>query len=329
MRLKFLGDVYLDNAYRIDFDLDHFVFNLEYPLSTRGRPAEEKVNLGNDDKTHLLKTFKQKPLAVNLANNHIMDYGEESLAETLSFLEKEGIRHFGAGDRTNNFNNPLVVDFNGKKIAMFAYCCASTSPVHGSETNMGAAPLDIEAIKSDLHMNTDDGIDFKIVHLHWGDEEIRYPKPGDIEKAHTIIDSGADMIIGHHAHTVQSVEEYKGKYIFYGLGNFLFPDLDVPCRFDGKKFTRRYEKVQQRHNRYSMMVGLDASFAVTTECTEFDRNVVRLTSKNLLSRRLITSEKLYRLYRRYMKKKGTIVRFLKQPKIPSGKQIKIFFGLSK
>ena len=329
MKLNFLGDVYLDNIYKINFKLDNYIFNLEYPLSTSGTPAKNKVNLGTNEKEFILKTFGKNPFAVNLANNHIMDYGEKAFFETISFLEKEGIKYFGAGNQLNNYNNPLIFKFNEKKIALYGYCCLSTTPVIGDLKSYGSAPLDMKLIEKDIMKSKDLDIDFKIVNLHWGDEEVKYPKPSDVEKSHQIIDFGVDMIIGHHAHVIQSISKYKDKDIYYGIGNFLFPDLDVPCNYDGNKFKNKYIKKQSENNKYSIMLEMNENLSINKFITKFDKNNVSLCEKDIFDYRVIKSESIYKLYTKYNKKRGTIIRFFKNPKLPSIKQLKIFLGLNK
>lgn len=327
MKLNFLGDVYLDDIYKIDFELNDYIFNLEYPLSTKGIPAKGKVNLGVDRKECIIKTFGKNPVAVNLANNHIMDYGEKSFNETIQFLDTENIQYFGAGTKSNNFNNPLIINFNEKRIALFAYCCQSTSPIIGEVSTNGAAPIDINLIENDLAETID--VDFKIVNLHWGDEEIKYPKPSDIIKAEKIIDLGADLIIGHHSHVIQSIKKYKEKDIFFGIGNFLFPDLNEPSNFDGEKFNDKYIKKQSENNKYSIMLELEENFNIKKLITKFNKDTVIISKKQLFNYKLIKNKKIYDSYVKYTKKKGTIIRFLKKPKIPTLSQIKIFLGLNK
>lgn len=125
MRLSFLGDAYIDKPYKVDIELDRFVFNMESLLSTSGIPAKEKIIL-SADKSYILETFGKLPLAVNLASNHIMDYGEEAFAETLEYLDKHNIKYFGAGNEENNYNNLSIIDFNDKKIALFGNSCSTT-----------------------------------------------------------------------------------------------------------------------------------------------------------------------------------------------------------
>lgn len=324
--INLLGDVYLDNVYNVDFDLKNFIFNLEYPLSTKGKPAKYKVNLGSDNKDYIKKTFKNNPLAVNLANNHIMDYGEEAYIETINYLEDENIKYFGAGNINNNFNNPLILDLNNKKIALFSYCCLSTSPVVGTKTTNGAAPLEMSLITKDINEVKKADIDFTIINLHWGDEEISYPKPSDIKVARQIVDLGADIIIGHHAHVIQSIETYKEKKIFYGIGNFLFPDLNVPKMFDGSDFTGMYKKKQNKKNKESIIINLNKNLEVSWKTAFFDNNIVSLKKTNT-PKWLPKTEKEYKIYYKVWSKQRMIEMYLQNPRIPTFKQLKLLLGI--
>lgn len=110
----FLGDVFLDKIYKTEIKLNNFVFNLEYPLSKKGKPAKNKINLGSNE-PNIIETFRKLPKAVNLANNHIMDFGELGYEKTIEYLEKNKIKYFGAGILKNNFNNPCILIENNKK----------------------------------------------------------------------------------------------------------------------------------------------------------------------------------------------------------------------
>ena len=324
MKVNFLGDVFLDKQYKIKFDLNNYIFNLEYPLSKTGIPAKNKVNLGVDN-SYILDTFTKFPIAVNLANNHIMDYGEESYHETINYLKNHNIQYFGAGNISNNFNNPCTLTDNNQIIKLFGYCCESTHSVCGTNFSNGSAPLDLNLIQNDISKAKDNNC-FIVINLHWGDEEISHPKPIDIKIAKAIIDLGADLIIGHHAHVIQNIETYRGKKIFYGIGNFLFPNLNVPSMFNGKKFTNNYIKNQILKNRESIILEIDSFNKVTYKTTYFDNDKVIL-KKIRISSWMPKTQKSYDLYVNYSKKVGTIKRFLKNPKIPSLNQFKIFLGL--
>jgi len=324
MKISFLGDVVLDQPYKVDVALDDFVFNLEYPLSTSGTPAKNKINLGADT-PYIKETFGKLPLAVNLANNHIMDYGEEAFMKTVDYLSTNSIGFFGAGNKKNNYNNPYIVNFEDNKIALLGYSCPTTHAIFGSDTSNGSAQLDVEAIIKDIRSCRADA-DMIVVSLHWGDEEIIYPKPTDVEKAHMLIDAGADMIYGHHAHVMQSVEIYKGKYIFYGVGNFIFPDIDVPANYDGEKFQKRINKVPQKNNKRALMIGLDESLSVSYDTALFqDGTVLKKSVK--IPKWIPKNQKQYELAVMYERKVGTIQRFLQNPRLPTFEQIKIFMGI--
>ncbi|PNX53401.1 MAG: hypothetical protein BV458_04575 [Thermoplasmata archaeon M9B2D] len=324
MKISFLGDVVLDKPYKVDIELDNFVFNLEYPLSTSGTPAKNKINLGVDT-PYIKETFGKFPIAVNLANNHIMDYGEEAFLKTVDYLTTNSIGFFGAGNTKNNYNNPYIFGFEDKKVALLGYSCPSTHAVFGSDTSNGSALLDVDAIIKDIHSCRAD-VDMVIVSLHWGDEEIKYPKPTDVKKAHMLIDAGADMIYGHHAHVMQGVEVYKGKYIFYGVGNFIFPDIEVPANYDGEKFQKRIIKVPQKNNKQALMIGLDESLSVSCDTAFFQDGTVSKKSVKI-PKWIPRNQKQYDLAVMYERRLGTMQRFLQHPRLPTFKQIKIFVGL--
>ncbi len=321
--MYFLGDVFLDKTYKIDFELDDFIFNLEYPLSCKGIPAKNKINLCQD-KSYIEETFGKLPLAVNLANNHIMDYGEEAFAKTIEYLDSKNIKYFGAGNKKNNFNNPCILDYKGKKIALFGYSCPTTHAVFGSAIANGSAMINDESILEDIK-NYKNSVDMIILTFHWGDEGIHYPKATDVDKARRYIDAGSDLIIGHHAHVIQSVEEYKDKYIFYGIGNFIFPDFDLPASYDGERFQRRSSKVQQKSNNQTIIVDLNEDLDISYETAIFNGEAV-LKKKIKIPKWIPDTQKKYEFYKKAWTKINMIGIFLRNPRIPSVKQVKLLFS---
>ena len=323
MHFTFVGDVFLDQTVNVDMELEDYILNLEYPFSTEGLPATNKVNLGADA-SFFDQTFqKNKPIAVNLANNHIMDYGESGFSKTIEYLDKRKIKYFGAGNEKNNYNNPLIIQLNTKKIALFGYSCPTTHPVFGGKNSNGSAYLDETKILKDIckFKNTSDMI---IINLHWGDEEIKYPTPSDVNKARMFIDAGADMIIGHHAHVIQSFEKYKGKYIFYGLGNFIFPDFEVPAYHNGEKFQKSFSKRQNRLNKQGLLVELNDKLTVSYKTTFFNGDNVRIKNVNL-PKWIPKVQMHYNMYYKFWTKLRMLELYCKNPRIPSGEQIKLFF----
>lgn len=221
--ITFLGDVWLPRPFRstVDFPGD-FVFNLESPITTCDHPAHQKICLRASD--NIESTFGRKPLAVCLANNHILDYGAEGYADTLQALRRSGIPYFGAGTLSENCNNPLLLKVKGRTIALLGYVCPSTTPVLAEGSRPGVMPISRKQIEADLLTARQMGAQLVILNLHWGDEAVSVPKPEDVDLARALIEKGADLIIGHHSHCMQSFEMHNSKGIFYSLGNCIFPN---------------------------------------------------------------------------------------------------------
>ena len=248
-KITFLGDVFLQKPCRCSLKVpDNLIFNLEYAItkSIAGYPG--KVNLKAEYYDHIPSTFGQKPLAVCLANNHILDYNQQGFLDTISCLNAEKIGYYGAGYLFENCNNPLLLELDNFKIALMGYVCSSTSPIFAnSDSSPGIMPIDIDHIVNHINIGRKAGAKRLVVSLHWGAEEVYLPKLEDIRMAHRIIDAGADLVVGHHAHRIQPFEIYHGKYIFYGLGNAIMPDLDVPSYYDESgQPTRRFVKKQKK-----------------------------------------------------------------------------------
>ena len=324
MKLSFLGDVVLNKAYKVDLSLEAFIFNLEHPLSCDGIPAKYKVNKC-EERSYIEETFGKLPLAINLANNHIGDYGEVAFGKTIEFLEHNNISYFGAGNENNNFNNPAIIDFEGKKIALLGYCCPSMSAVFGNDVSSGSAMLDEDKVLQDLQ-NCHKQADFTVINLHWGDENVRYPKPSDVQKARRFIGAGADLIIGHHAHVIQSFEEYENKDIFYGLGHFLFPYQDRPANYDGEKFQSVFSPKANKANKEGLVVDLDEDLNVTHSTIMFDGECVK-QKKAKIPRWIPKTQEKYDLYLKFWQKQKMVERFIQNPYFPSLEQIKRFLKL--
>jgi poly-gamma-glutamate synthesis protein (capsule biosynthesis protein) len=319
MKLSFFGDTVLDRVYKIDFEIDRFIFNLETPLSCKGTPAKFKVNICQN-RSYIKETFKKVPLAVSLANNHIMDFGEEAFKKTIEILTSHNIPYFGAGLESENFNNPTIIEFADKKIALLGYSCPSTHSIFGDKNNNGSAKLDIDRILKDINY-LKLKVDFIIIQPHWGIQEIPFPKFSDREIAHRLIDEGADLIIGHHAHVIQSFEIYKNRYIFYGIGNFIFPNLDTPTRWNGKEFTARRIKKQEIEHRRSIVVTLDSNLEVDFFTVELNGIVVK-ENRFPIPKWLPNSDKSFNKRLALYNKKAMIKRFLRNPKLPNMGHIK-------
>lgn len=144
---------------------------------------------------------------VNLANNHVQDFGKDGFAQSRTYLDKAGIDHFGD---FYNEGPALVKDINGLKIAFIGYNEFSDPAIAGTIAKIK------EARKQ---------ADFVVVYAHWGAEYQTDFWPGSQVKGRQFIDAGADAILGSHPHVVQPIEVYNGKPIFYSLGNFVFDQI--------------------------------------------------------------------------------------------------------
>jgi poly-gamma-glutamate synthesis protein (capsule biosynthesis protein) len=137
--------------------------------------------------------------AVNLANNHTYDYSKKGYDDTVAALENEKIKYFGNGEI-------LIEEINGIKVGFIGILSAHRS----------------SQVPEALDYLDKNGAEIKIVTFHWGNMSETSANDSQIEAGRLAIDCGADLVIGHHPHVLQGIEEYKGKYIVYSLGNFIF-----------------------------------------------------------------------------------------------------------
>lgn len=159
---------------------------------------------------------------VTLANNHARDQGEKGLQETLRVLQEEHIATVGAGT-TSLAYTPTYLSAKGLVIAFVAQ--NDRTPVPSStcanDTTIGTACFDIQKLQHSI-VEAKSHADFVVFTMHAGDEYVPEPNALQVSYAHAAIDAGADIVIGHHPHVVESRELYNGKWIYYSLGNFVF-----------------------------------------------------------------------------------------------------------
>lgn len=246
INMKFCGDLWLPTGSSVFLPenlTNDLVINLESPLIKKGEAIDGKICLRSDpDVFHNL--FKSPPLAVCLANNHIMDYGEQGFDSTLKELDSRNIPYFGAGSLGSNCNNPLILNVEGVNVALMGYVCKTTHPIFATKDSNGVAPIDLIAIEKDIAIALNQGAERLVVCLHWGDEEVSMPKSEDIDIAAKILELGVDLIIGHHAHCRQpimhKINKNSTQYVFFGLGNAFFPDFN---------YTHQNGDVSWKHQR--------------------------------------------------------------------------------
>lgn len=163
-------------------------------------------------------------IGVTLSNNHMMDFGRNGCKETLETLDSAGILHCGAGSDINTAIKPMIISDDQGETAVFNFGWAGEETVYAGKHSYGCSPREnkvvLDTVKKYALSHPEKGI---IVTLHWGFEFNTYPMPYDIDLGHKLLEIPAvKIVIGHHPHCPQTVEEYKGKKIYYSLGNFYF-----------------------------------------------------------------------------------------------------------
>ena len=198
--------------------------NLSYdPVKIAGR--QNIVYARNED------FFRVKEMGfdvVSLANNHVWDLGEEGLKNTISILQKNGIKYCGAGMNIEEASRPAVIEKGGLMVVILAYCMYGNKYLGyvelAGENKAGINPLDIDRVVSDIKQ-AKQKYDKVIVMPHWGREYRYEPLPECVAMAKQMIGAGADAVLGSHTHQVQPFLELKGKPVCFSMGNFLFPDF--------------------------------------------------------------------------------------------------------
>jgi len=204
---------------------DIVVGNLESPLVSQAK----RRKLANLYSTASLKAFlaKQGIQIVSLANNHVMDYGEEGLRQLLTLLREAGIEHCGAGMDISQATTPAEAQIGDKEWAFISYAWPLIDAVPAGDHKAGIAPLNRDLMLRNIRELRERYASICVL-CHWGYEYERFPLPAHRKLAHLLIDAGATVIIGHHPHVIQGIEYYKGKMIAYSLGNFFLPLESYP-----------------------------------------------------------------------------------------------------
>lgn len=169
--------------------------------------------------------------AVTLAHNHIYDYGEQGVEDTITTLNKENIDYWGAG---KNITEAMAIKYKtiNNKIFAFLNFCESEWSI-ATVSRGGANPLNPVTNYHDIQ-EARAKADYVIVNVHGGHELYQLPSPRMKDTYRFFIDAGADAVINTHQHCFSGYEVYKNKPIFYGLGNFLFdylPDTDTTWNY--------------------------------------------------------------------------------------------------
>jgi poly-gamma-glutamate capsule biosynthesis protein CapA/YwtB (metallophosphatase superfamily) len=203
-----------------------FVFaNLESPMIEGKKVYAGEMVFRTDEK--LIPILKEMNFSiVSLANNHMLDMGQKGLLNTFKVLTENNIQYVGAGENYAKAHESKILEKNGIKFAFLAYndddVILATN--EATDDRAGTAFMGLEGLKKDV-ANAKLLSDFVIVSMHSGNEYQVEPNQKQIDFSHIAIDSGADLVIGHHPHIIQKYEQYKNGHIFYSLGNCIFDQM--------------------------------------------------------------------------------------------------------
>jgi len=194
------------------------IVNLECPITDASTPIKKR---GPSLKADRSVTRKMREIGIthcNLANNHIKDFGAKGILDTLDTLNEWGFGHFGLAGSGDEI---LIEEINGFRIALVSFTENEFST--GLSGGVGAVGMDFTKQQQQISTLRNQ-VDHIIVQYHGGVEMYHYPTPSQQKYCRFLIDIGASIVICHHSHCISGVEEYKGKKIYYGLGNFFFPE---------------------------------------------------------------------------------------------------------
>ncbi len=241
LRLVFVGDVMLDEGpgklIAAGGDplapfaaalaaADYRIANLECPIATIGQPLPTKIYTFRA-RPDVVRVLKGRVDAVSVANNHSGDYGRAAFVETLSVLDGAGIRHFGGGRNLTEAHVPLWIETNDLRIAVLGYNEFLPRAFEAGADYPGIAWSEDSQVIADIRAARAAGADVVIPFMHWGWEYESGPGERQRQLARTMIDAGADAVVGGHPHVTQGAEIYRGRPIIYSLGNFVFDGFDA------------------------------------------------------------------------------------------------------
>lgn len=214
------------NAYYENYGADYFLQNVKDIFSTDDLTIANFEGTLTDSDEREDKTFAFKAPAsyasiltggsveaVNTANNHSHDYGEQSFNDTLAALDDAGIVHFG-------YDETAVMDVKGIKVGLVG--------IYELYDHLERE----QQLKDNIAKVKADGAQLIVVIFHWGNETETIPDSNQTTLGRIAIDEGADLVCGHHPHVLQGIETYKGRNIVYSLGNFCFGGNSSPSDMD-------------------------------------------------------------------------------------------------
>lgn len=213
-------EYFLKNVRSIFEEDDLTIVNMEGTLTEETTRVDKQFAFkGNPEYVKILTSSSVE--AANVANNHSHDYGEKSFQDTVQTLEENGIKTFG-------YDDVAILEVKGIRVGMFG--------IYELDDHLERIPQ----VKQDIAKLKDQNVDIIVAVFHWSNELVTVPDENQVTLAHLAIDEGADVVVGHHPHVVQGIDEYKGKTIAYSLGNFCFGGNTHPTEMDTFIFQQKF-----------------------------------------------------------------------------------------
>lgn len=201
-------------------EADYNIVNFESAVISNKSKLIKKSGPGMHCTPQAVKLLKDIGFdAVTLANNHFRDYGDEGVNNSINEFEKNKLDYFGGGHNIEEAERVFYKEIAGKKVAFINVCEHEFSIA--SPTRGGSAPLEVIDVSQRI-IEAKRLADFVVVIIHGGNEHYQLPSPRLKKTYRFFVEMGADIVINHHQHCFNGYEVYRGKPIFYGLGNFCF-----------------------------------------------------------------------------------------------------------
>lgn len=246
LTISMVGDILLDGSVKrfigkngIDYPWkevqeyfkasDLTIGNLETSITDRNVKWEgKKYNFKAP--SEVLKGLKDSGIeVVTIANNHVIDYGHDGLIDTMKNLDKYDVKYAGAGKNKKEAIEGVILEKKGIKVGILSFSRVIPDMKWYAKDNRAGIvsaydPYINEMLESIKEMKKE--ADIVILSIHWGVERSTSPRKEELAVAKKAIDSGVDIVMGHHPHVLQGIEIYREKPIFYSLGNFVFGSWD-------------------------------------------------------------------------------------------------------
>ena len=244
LKIYFVGDLLLDRGVREQINTkgieaifanvkpvfakaDAVVANLECPVTRAISPVNKKY-IFRAEPEWLKEVRKCGITHLVMANNHTNDQGRDGIKETYRNLMSNDLVPVGYGTNQDDACKPVILEKDGIKVALFASVLLTLENWAYLPDSAGVCQASVEELKTRIRDFKAAHTDYRIiVILHWGAEFQETPLPAQRQQAEELADAGADAIIGCHPHVIQSYKTYKGRPVFYSIGNFVF-DQEYP-----------------------------------------------------------------------------------------------------